>query len=157
MKLNDVLDEIKQKNGFKANAELGRLLEIDKRRIGEYYAGRQPMDDDYAKIAMASGRRVDELQAMVKLSSETDEKSLEVWRKYYKRIGGIAASFMLMVFASVTIFVTNDANASENQYLNVGSSDRVQIMRLLGQKISRICAAYFRNFCSAFWFPGLAR
>ena len=72
MKLADVLDEIKAQNGLIANAELGRLLEIDKRRIGEYYAGRQPMDDDYAKIAMAANRRIDELQAMVKISTATD-------------------------------------------------------------------------------------
>lgn len=106
MKLNDVLDEIKAKNGFKANAELGRLLDIDKRRIGEYYSGREPMDDDYAKIAMASGRRIDELQAIVKLSVKTDEKSLEVWRKYYKSIGGIAASFMLYGLVVVNLVLT---------------------------------------------------
>ena len=157
MKLSDILDEIREKNGLKRNRALAAFIGLDERRVPEYYKGREPMDDDYPKIAMACGRRVDALQAMVKLATETNEKSLEVWRKYYKSIGGIADAFMLMVFVSVTFFVTSAANASENQYLNVINSDRVQIMRLWCQKISLICAAYFRNFCSAFWLRGLTR
>jgi len=71
------------------------------------------MDDDYAKIAMACGRRVDELQAMVKLERETDEKSRAVWSKYYKSIGGYAASFLLGLFFVVTLIVTpNTAKAA---------------------------------------------
>lgn len=146
MKLADVLDTIKNQNGLKNNAELARLLEIDLRRIGEYYKGREPMDDDYPKIAMACGRRVDELQAIVKLAGSKDEKSVEVWRKYYKSIGGLAASFMLTVFACVTFFVTPDANASANQYLKSGSSDTLQIMRLteLGSEgDSKLRGVYF--------------
>lgn len=106
MKLSDVLDQIKEQQGIKANAELGRLLDIDKRRIGEYYTGRQPMDDDYAKIAMACGMRVDEIQAIVKISTETDEKSREVWSKYYKSIGGMAASIAMGFFFVVNLIVT---------------------------------------------------
>ena len=112
MKLENVLDQIKDKNQVTSNGELGRILEINTRRLGEYYGGkRAPTDDDYAKIAMASGRRVDELQAMVKLSIETDQKSREVWTKYYKSIGGYAASFMLMLFASVIFIITTPQNA----------------------------------------------
>lgn len=106
MKLSDVLDEIKSRNGLTANAELARLLDIDLRRIGEYYKGREPMDDDYPKIAMACGKRVDELQVLVKLSEENDEKSRAVWSRYYKSIGGYAASLMLGFFLVVTLIVT---------------------------------------------------
>lgn len=106
MKLNDVLDEIKSQNGLTTNAELARLLDIDLRRIGEYYKGREPMDDDYPKIAMACGKRVDELQVIVKLSSNTDEKSRAVWSRYYKSIGQIAASVLIGVFLLVTLIVT---------------------------------------------------
>ena len=105
MKMSDVLDQIKQSNNIETNTELASLLDINFRRIGEYYKGREPMDDDYPKIAMASGRRVDELQAIVKLAS-TNEKSREVWTKYYKSIGGIAAGFVMDIFMTVTFFLT---------------------------------------------------
>jgi hypothetical protein len=100
MKISDVLDRIKESHGLKTNGELGRMLDIDKRRIGEYYAGRQPMDNDYPRIAMAAGMRVDEIQALVMLQSK-DEKSREIWRKYYKSIGGYAASILAMVSVSI--------------------------------------------------------
>ena len=114
MKLSDVLDRIKEQQGASSNAEHGRLMDIDVRRIGEYYKGREPMDDDYPKIAMASGYRVDELQAIVKLSTGKDEKSREVWAKYYKSIGGIAASIALLFFSSVTLIVTSTPAEASN-------------------------------------------
>lgn len=107
MDLKTVLDEIKQRHGFKANAEIARHLDIDVRRIGEYYKGREPLDDDYPKISMACRYRVDELQAMVKLTEGKDEKSRAVWARYYKSIGGIAASVALLLFLSVTLIVTS--------------------------------------------------
>ena len=81
MKLSDVLDEIKAAKGIKTNRALADLIGIDERRVPEYYRGREPMSDDYPKIAMASGRRVDELQAIYKLSTEQNETSRAVWSK----------------------------------------------------------------------------
>jgi hypothetical protein len=115
MKLNDVLDEIKDQQGIKTNRALANHIGIDERRVAEYYKGREPMDDDYPKIAIASGRRVDELQAIVKLSSGKDEKSRELWAKYYKSIGGLAASFMLSFFLVVTLIVTPTTAEASNR------------------------------------------
>lgn len=114
MEMKTVLDEIKQANGFETNAELARHLDIDVRRIGEYYKGREPMDDDYPKISMACRYRVDELQVMVKLAKGKDEKSREVWAKYYKSIGGIAASVALLLFLSLTLIVTSTPAEASN-------------------------------------------
>lgn len=114
MKLKDVLDEIKAANGLTTNRALAHHIGIDERRIPEYYKGREPMDDDYALIALACNRRIDELQALVKLDRPKDAKSREVWEKYYKRIGGIAASIALLFFLAVNLIVTpTPANASE--------------------------------------------
>jgi hypothetical protein len=115
MKLSDVLDGIKEKNGLKTNTALAEFLGIDFRRIPEYYKGREPMDDDYPKIAMASGKRVDELQYLVKITTSKDEKTREVWSKYYKSIGGIAASVFMTFAFLATLIVADDAKASENQ------------------------------------------
>ena len=115
MKLQDVLDEMKQKHGLKSNRALANFIGIDERRVPEYYKGREPMDDDYALIAIASGRRIDELQTMVKLARETNEKSRAIWSRYYKSIGGYAASFVIGFFLSVTFIVTSTENAYANQ------------------------------------------
>lgn len=106
MKISEILDGIKRRNSIESNAELARILDIDVRRIGEYYKGREPMSDDYPKIAIASGKRVDELQTIYKLSTSTDEKTLAIWSRYSKSIGQIAASVIVGLFALVTLIVT---------------------------------------------------
>ena len=154
MKLKDVLDQIKEKYQISANAELGRLLDIDKRRIGEYYNGREPMADDYPKIAMASGRRVDELQAVVKLDIETDEKSREVWSRYYKSIGGLAASFAAVICAillSVTLIVTStpakasDTNVCKPAYFVL--CNLLHIFNRIAAFVRGTFSASFPRFC----------
>ena len=129
--IKELLDETKAAKGVQSDYALAKALELPNQRICDYYKGRR-VPDEFAcmKIAEALGKDFAEITAAVRIEAEKDEKRREAWQRYYKSIGGIAASFMLMVFASVTIFVTNDANASENQYLSAGSSDRVQIMRL---------------------------
>jgi hypothetical protein len=113
MKLSNVLDQIRDENRLKNNTALANFLDIDFRRIPEYYEGREPMDDDYPKIALASGYRVDELQAIVKLSS-TKVKNREIWEKYYKSIGGIATPALLMLAIGVTLLLTPcPANATQ--------------------------------------------
>ena len=99
MTLSEVLNEIRERNGLKNQTELANFLGIDKRRIGEYYSGRQPMDDDYPRIAMAAKMRVDEIQAIVKLQS-TNEESRRIWQEYYKSIGGVAAGIAVLGFVS---------------------------------------------------------
>ena len=118
MDINDVLNEIQSQNALKpTNRALAAFTGIDEKRISEYRKGREPMDDDYARIAMASNRRVDELQAMVKTAEGRDADSREVWAKYYKKIGGYAASVMITAFAVVTFFVTAPNSALANQAL----------------------------------------
>lgn len=106
MNIADILNSIKERHQLKTNTALAELLDIDFRRIPEYYKGREPMDDDYPKIAMACGKRVDELQTIYKLSTSTDEKTLAIWSRYSKSIGRIAAGFMSVFFALVTLIVT---------------------------------------------------
>lgn len=120
MDLRTVLDDIKKQTGTETNGELARALGINTKRIGEYYSGkRAPTDDEYALIALKSGRRIDELQAIVKLTSAKNEKTRQLWSEYYKSIGGIAASVALMVFTSCILIVTpTHAEASTLQALN---------------------------------------
>lgn len=144
MKLSDVLDEIKAAKGIKTNRALAELIGIDERRVPEYYRGRERMSDDYAKIAMASGHRVDELQAIYKLSTEKDEKSREVWSRYYKSIGGIAASIFLTVLLSVTFIVTTTSQALAFTGEKSADLSIIQIMRFLERRL-RMLNAFVRR------------
>lgn len=92
MKLVEILDAIKREHSVESHYALGKILGIDKRRVGEYYTGvRPPSDEDYAKIALASGIRADEIQAQVKIERAKDESERELWATYLKKIGGLAA------------------------------------------------------------------
>jgi len=50
MNIAAILDGIKDSHGLKTNTALAELLDIDFRRIAEYYKGREPMTDDYPRL-----------------------------------------------------------------------------------------------------------
>lgn len=107
MKLAEILDALKERHGGASNAEIGRILGIDKRRIGDYYGTeRTPTDEDYAKIAMASGIREDEIRAAVKLERAKDETERKLWGEYLKKFGGVAASLAMPFCAFVILEMT---------------------------------------------------
>lgn len=57
----------------------------------------------------------------IELDAEKDEKRREEWRRYYKSIGGYAASFMLVVFAFVT-FIVKTPNVSAKESMTYDKS-----------------------------------
>ena len=152
-----LLDEVKKAKGIESDYALAKALDINKARISAYYAGKEaPNEIACLRIAKAINRPFDEIMAAIRIDAEKDEKRREEWRRYYKSIGGYAASFMLLLFASVKFFVTSPENAYADQALNKPQCHSIQIMRLLGQISKRICAKWKRNLCSAFRLPGLA-
>lgn len=101
MKIQETLDSVKNANGITSNADLGRLLDIDLRRIGDYYTGkREPTSEDYPKIATAAGITAGELWEAVQVERAKEESTRKAWDNYMKRLGGLAASFL-----GVVIFV----------------------------------------------------
>lgn len=107
MKLKEILDRIKNENGITTNAELGRKLDIDLRRIGDYYTGkREPTSEDYPKIANAAGISAGSLWEAVQIERAKDETAKSVWDNYMKRLGGFAASVLITLSVTVTLLVT---------------------------------------------------
>lgn len=99
MKINELLDEVKNANGLFSDGELARKLDVDKRRISDYRKGER-FPDEYTclKIAESLGQPLDAIIARVKAATEKDEKRREAWENYMKRLGGLAASFFGVVF-----------------------------------------------------------
>lgn len=108
MKINELLDTVKNTNGLNSDGELARKLDVDKRRISDYRHGRQAPDEfTCLKIAEALGKPLNTIIATVKACSEKDEKRREVWENYFKRIGGLAASLASVFLVFVTLIVTS--------------------------------------------------
>ncbi|MEN9481592.1 MAG: hypothetical protein RLZZ298_2987 [Pseudomonadota bacterium] len=98
MKIKEILDSIKNASGITSNADLGRKLDIDLRRIGDYYTGkREPTSEDYPKIATAAGITAGELWEAVQVERAKEESTRKAWENYMKRLGGLAASFFGVV------------------------------------------------------------
>lgn len=127
MKLNELLDEVKRKNGLTSDGELGRKLDVDKRRVSDYRQGiRTPDDITCLKIAEAIDKPLDTIIAIVNAATEKDEKRREVWENYMKRLGGIAASFATVFFALVISIVTpGNAQASNGKDFDTISASNV--------------------------------
>lgn len=103
-----LLDAVKKAKGIESDYALAKALEINKARISAYYSGKEaPNEFACLQIAEALDRTLDQVLAIVRIEAEKDEKRREVWQKYYKSIGGYAASFMLVLFCFVTLIVTS--------------------------------------------------
>jgi len=145
MKINELLDAVKHAYSIKTDGELARTLGVDKRRISAYYKGDR-VPDEFAclKIAEALGKPLDTIIATVKATSEKDEKRREVWENYMKRLGGVAASFVAVIFLLVTSIVTSPrAEASALQGFQTSEVGTVCIM-LSVKLISKVKAVLRR-------------
>ena len=111
-----LLDAVKKAKGIESDYALAKALDLPKQRISDYYKGKTS-PDKYAcmKIAESLSKPLADVIYAVELDAEKDESRKEAWRRYYKSIGGIAASVMLTVLAVVTFFVTPEVQAQERQ------------------------------------------
>lgn len=96
--ITKLLDETKRVLNVDSDYALAKALELPTQRISDYYKGtRAPDEFACLKIAEALGKPLDTIIATVKASSEKDGKRREAWENYMKRLGGLAAS-VLVVF-----------------------------------------------------------
>ena len=103
-----LLDEVKQRNGIETDYALAKLLELPRPRIHDYYKGKTT-PDEFACLQIANALNIplNHVIAAVKVDTEKNEKRRSVWEKYYKQVGGIAASLFVAVLLNVTFKVTS--------------------------------------------------
>lgn len=128
-----LLDEAKAKTGSANLNQLSKSLGISSQRMSDYYNGTRTPDNDVClTIAECIGKPLDEVIVAVSIDAAKDETSREAWKRYSKRLGGLAASFMIIALSAitfVTLFVTSDAKAQERQGLQTNQNHAIQIMR----------------------------
>lgn len=145
MKIAELLDAVKEKSGAKTDGELARKLGLDKRRVSDYYNGKRAPDEFAClKISEITGEPLDSVIARVKAMTETDEKRREAWENYFKRLGGLAASFAITLCVTVSMMMTStpanacDTSVSEPDplyYVKFRLLSQVKaILRRIGQK-----------------------
>lgn len=107
MKIEKLLDETKHAAGIKSDGELARMLGVSKQAVSKYYHGER-VPDEYAclKIAEITKQPLDTIIATVKAATEKDATRRAAWENYMKRLGGIAASFLLVVGVIISCGVT---------------------------------------------------
>lgn len=106
-KVIELLDAVKAAKNAQTDYALAKALELHRWLISDYYAGkRTPNEYACMQIAKAINMPLDLVTATIRMEAEKDEKRRNAWREYYKSIGGLAASIMIFVLASVTLIVT---------------------------------------------------
>lgn len=105
--IKSLLDQAKAAKGVESEYALAKALELTKQQVSEYYKGKViPSEFACLQIAKALGRNYEEIQAIVRIEAEKDEKRRDAWKEFYKKLGGIAAGFILAILVAVTNFLT---------------------------------------------------
>jgi len=105
------LEEIKAKYELKSDNALANMLGISRQAISNYRHEGNAFDDTTAlRVAELLEKDPMEVIAAANYDRAKSEKEKQVWGDFYKRLGGIAASFTL-----VTMIVTPTLYEASNQ------------------------------------------
>ena len=105
--IKDLLDAVKTTAGIQTDYALAKELGVHRQLVSSFYKGtRRPDNSMCLEIAERLRMPLERVIAIVEIEAEKDEKRREVWKGYYKSIGGYAASFVLVFFLAVTLIVT---------------------------------------------------
>lgn len=100
----EYLDEAKAKIGIESDYAFAKNIGITRGAMSNY-RNKVSIMDDYtaAQVANILGIQAIIVIAAANAERERDDGKKDFWQKYWKKLGGIAASIFLM---TVTLFVT---------------------------------------------------
>lgn len=114
--ITELLEEAKEKAGLKTDNALAVEIGITRQTLSMARHGKTTFGAySRRRLADLTGRKTDEINALIEIETETDETKKEYWKSFYKRLGGVAASIYLCVtLGFVTLIVSpTPANAAE--------------------------------------------
>jgi len=110
--------------------ELAERIGIAERTISDAKANRRGLPNiTCGKLAEITGDDAFQIVAASNLITEKDETTRNEWLRLLKKLGGIAASFMLAAFLTVTLIVTSPTQALAASGLQTDGNHAIQIMR----------------------------
>jgi transcriptional regulator with XRE-family HTH domain len=93
-----LLNEAKEKNEITSDNQLAIALGITRAAVSEYRHGnRKPDIFVMSRLAEFTGRRFEEVVALIESERETNEEKKEYWQDFMRRIGATAASLSLIL------------------------------------------------------------
>lgn len=92
--INKLIEEAKDKAGLSSDYALSIAMGVRKQTISRYKLGLSTPDIyGMRRLADLTGKTLDEIAATIEIEKETDVTKKEYWKNFYKRLGGVAASF----------------------------------------------------------------
>jgi len=92
------VDEAKAKMSIESDYAMAKWLGVGRAAVSNWRVGRNVIDDyAAAKIAEVLELNPMEIIAAANIEREKDEERKRFWQKYWERLGGIAAGFILAV------------------------------------------------------------
>ena len=99
--VNDLLDEAKEKNGYKSDNQLAIALGITRGAISHYRQNvAKPDAFTIARLSDFTGRPLAEILAMIEAEREKNKEKREYWKDFMKRIGEKAAALFIFVIVA---------------------------------------------------------
>ena len=143
-RIAELLDRIKEQQGIASNYALAKLLQIEEKRIGDYYRG-MVKPDDYAITRVALMLQMEPIHLLAEIRA-TDEKNAtkrEFWSNFLRRA---AVVFGFLVVQALGFPSTSEADASTASY---GRYDG----RFTESQIMRLCRRWLAHLLSLFHAP----
>jgi len=109
-RFSELLDRIKQQQGISSNYALAKVLQVEEKRIHDYYKG-MVKPDDYAITRVALMLHIEPIHLLAEIRSE-DEKNAtkrEFWRNFLRHAAVVAASAGALTLGLAS---TSEAGAS---------------------------------------------
>lgn len=94
--IDRLLGEAKTKTGIKSDNALALEIGITRQVMSMARHGKTSFGAyTRQRLADLTERKVEEINALIEMETETDETKKEYWKNFYKRLGGVAASFSI--------------------------------------------------------------
>lgn len=136
----DLIEDAKTAAGVTADNALAVRLGWHRQMINHYRLGTKPTNENLLMLCEIANRDFNTTVIAVEKAFAKSEEAKTRWDRCMKRLGGIAASFVVGIILNVTLIVTpSPAKAGNTSFYNDQSAG-IQIMRSY-----RRVAAFVRN------------
>lgn len=127
----EYLDEAKNKLKLDSDYSMAKFLGVGRSAISGYRTASRIIDDyAAAKIANALGINPMIVIAAANAEREKTEERKDYWRNFYERLGGVAASILLLTSCSlVTLIVTSTPADAANTGIKTFEFNNLYIIR----------------------------
>lgn len=99
--IEKLLDEAKTKAGIESDNALAHEIGVKRQTISKYRKGiSTPEIFTMSRLADLTGKPLKQVIALIEIEKEQSEEKRKYWENFYKRFGGVAASFTIAALSA---------------------------------------------------------